>query len=76
MKSICTGRYALICEPARGTGNVWIAVEDGPCGEPEPDLDCTEGEVRSTATACLDDFDRCWELENGEYCGVIVASAP
>lgn len=71
MKSICIGRYALMCRPSRDIKHAWIAVEDGPCGEPSPDPDCTSGEVRPTATACLDDFDQCWELENGEFCGVI-----
>jgi hypothetical protein len=70
MKSICTGRYALMCQPSRDSKYAWIAVEDGPCGEPEPDLSCTAGEVRPTPTACLDDFEWCWQLENGEYCGV------
>jgi hypothetical protein len=70
-KSICTGSTALVCG-SEGGGLGWVAVEDGPCGEPEPDLTCAEGELRPTPAACLSDFDRCWRVPSGEYCGVIV----
>jgi hypothetical protein len=70
-KSICTGSTALVCG-SEGGGLGWVAVEDGPCGEPEPDLTCAEGELRPTPADCLSDFDRCWRVPSGEYCGVIV----
>jgi len=74
-KSICTGATALICT-WDGGGTAWVAVEDGPCGEPSPDPTCAEGELRPTATDCLNDFGRCWRVPNGEYCGVIVTVDP
>jgi hypothetical protein len=67
-KSICTGRTALVCLD-KGGAYEWVAVEDGPCWEPEPDPTCADGEVRTTADACLADFDKCHRLANGEYCG-------
>jgi hypothetical protein len=70
-KTICMGREALICQPAVDSHYAWVAVEDGPCGEPVPDPDCKGGGVRATATACLDDFFMCWRLDTGEYCGLV-----
>jgi hypothetical protein len=71
-QSICISPAALVCEVLDGNPPEprWIAVEDGPCGEPEPDPSCADGEVRETAEACLADFMTCYELTSGEFCGV------
>ena len=69
-KAICIGRFALICEPApMTTGSVWTAVEDGPCA-PRPDTTCQTGEVRAAPDACLSEFNTCYQLPTGEFCGL------
>lgn len=68
-QSICTGPTALFCEHVQWDFHAWISGEDGPCGEPEPDPECGEGELRPTAEACLEAFDTCYRVPGGEYCG-------
>jgi hypothetical protein len=74
-RSICTSA-ALICEVAERGRLVWQAVEDGPCGEPEPDPTCADGELRDTPEACLASFKTCHRVPSGEYCGEIVITEP
>ncbi len=71
-QSICVGGAALFCSeyPNDATQQRWAAVEDGPCGEPTPDPECGSGERRPTAEACLAEFNTCYALASGEYCGI------
>jgi hypothetical protein len=74
LSQICVGRAALVCERddrmllRMPRPSKWIAVEDGPCFPREPS--CGGGEVRASATACLEDFTDCYQLPSGEFCGV------
>lgn len=67
--SICVGRAALFCGQTVPSGQHWVAVEDGPCGEPERSPTCEAGEVRPTPEACLAEFRECYQLESGGFCG-------
>jgi hypothetical protein len=71
-QSICVAGNGLICEglDSNPPQQRWAAVLDGPCGEPTPDPTCPDGEVRATAEACLADFMTCYEIADGEYCGL------
>jgi len=67
-QSICTGPVALICDESPG-GPAWAAVQDGPCGEPEPDPSCSSGTLVPSAETCLAEFFYCYRVPDGQFCG-------
>ncbi len=69
---ICVGRAALVCRRENEFLLSWSAVEDGPCGEAAGDLDktCARGERRQTAQACVTAHESCYQLPDGDFCGL------
>ena len=67
-EAICIGPAALYCTPNNAGSFVWQAVEDGVCARAV--RDCSDGTVTPDARECLQDYDECYELDSGEFCGV------
>jgi hypothetical protein len=68
--SICVDNVALFCEPAlNGWSNAWSSGLDGPC-EPRAGVTCTAGKVHGTPDSCLTASATCYQLPNGQFCGL------